>query len=330
MYRHIVMLWFHEPWEPVASALSEQLRTLAGRFSGLLSMELEMDALRQTDACHLCMNMLFDCEQSVRAYHGHPDRQALREAFGPHLVRTVPASYPIQAPLRRMPALFATAGPACGEYDTLVRMLENGMTGMRLSTRNMQLPAMLAFLDTLHRAAGVHGSRPEIVVDADAVTDGLPDILLQTGADSLMLPMPVTSGALQAVRGLTDPMMRLYGKIRDEDSLATLPSHVQNANALVITRNDLGRNTRRLQLPIMQRRIAQTAQAAGKPYYITSGLLYSMCDHPFPSVAEVTDIHTAVLGGASGLVLNRETSMGDYPVEAMEVLHKTAELALQP
>ena len=46
-----------------------------------------------------------------------------------------------------------------------------------------------------------------------------------------------------------------------------------------------------------------------------------MVNNPFPLRAEVTDIHSAVMDGADCLLLNSETTIGKYPLEALKTMH---------
>lgn len=53
----------------------------------------------------------------------------------------------------------------------------------------------------------------------------------------------------------------------------------------------------------------------------------SMEHSAVPTRAEVSDIYNAVLDGAASLMLTGETAVGEYPVETMKYLVKTAEAA---
>ena len=61
---------------------------------------------------------------------------------------------------------------------------------------------------------------------------------------------------------------------------------------------------------------------------VVTQMLDSMQHRAVPTRAEVCDIYNAVLDGASSLMLTGETAAGEYPVEAMEYLVKTAKTAL--
>jgi pyruvate kinase len=52
-----------------------------------------------------------------------------------------------------------------------------------------------------------------------------------------------------------------------------------------------------------------------------------MVDHPFPTRAEISDIYSAVIDGADGLLLNAETSVGKYPIDALITMNNVCEAA---
>ena len=82
------------------------------------------------------------------------------------------------------------------------------------------------------------------------------------------------------------------------------------------------------QLPSAQKHIARACREAGKPFFVVTQLLWSMQQRAVPTRAEVSDIYNAVLDGSCALMLTGETAAGNYPVEAMDYLVKTASQAL--
>ena len=59
---------------------------------------------------------------------------------------------------------------------------------------------------------------------------------------------------------------------------------------------------------------------------VATQLLSSMVNNPIPTRAEIVDIMTAVKSGADSLLLTDETTIGNYPVEAVEWLNKIANM----
>ena len=62
-----------------------------------------------------------------------------------------------------MTEIFGTLGPACGDVETLVRMFENGMTGMRLNLSHTSLKESAEVISHFHEAASKAGVKPDLL-----------------------------------------------------------------------------------------------------------------------------------------------------------------------
>ena len=61
--------------------------------------------------------------------------------------------------------IYGTLGPACARADTLARMLELGMTGLRLNLSHITLAGAEDWLEELEKAAALSGVRPGLLID---------------------------------------------------------------------------------------------------------------------------------------------------------------------
>ncbi len=122
--------------------------------------------------------------------------------------------------------------------------------------------------------------------------------------------------------------LRIFAKIENLAGVEHLPELLPEADVIVIARGDLGNAVPLPELPGVQKNIAETCLAAGKPFLVVTQMLASMEENPVPTRAEVSDIFNAILDGASAVMLTGETAVGKYPAEAVRYLRDTAEQAL--
>jgi pyruvate kinase len=115
----------------------------------------------------------------------------------------------------------------------------------------------------------------------------------------------------------------VIAKIETGEAIENLEKILSLCDGVMVARGDLGAEIGVTRLPRIQKHIIKVANAMNKPSITATQMLTSMIDNPFPTRAEVSDIANAVYDGTDAVMLSDETTVGHFPVEAVNVLHDT-------
>jgi pyruvate kinase len=116
-------------------------------------------------------------------------------------------------------------------------------------------------------------------------------------------------------RGYTS---HIVAKIENQNAVNNLQEICEAADAVMVARGDLGVEVPYQELTYWQKKIIQTCRILGKPVITATEMLKSMVDKPRPTRAEVSDVAHAIYDGTDAVMLSEETTMGTYPVKAVE------------
>ena len=114
----------------------------------------------------------------------------------------------------------------------------------------------------------------------------------------------------------------IISKIEKPEAIENIDEIIQQSNAIMVARGDLGVEIPLEKVPLIQKGLVEKAKIAGIPVIIATQMMESMIENLTPSRAEVNDVANSVLDGADALMLSAETSVGKYPVEVITQMSK--------
>lgn len=114
----------------------------------------------------------------------------------------------------------------------------------------------------------------------------------------------------------------IISKIENQAALDNIDKIIDESDAIMIARGDLGVEVDFQQLVYWQKKIISKCRKAAKPVITATQMLKSMVDHPRPTRAEVSDVANAVYDGTDAVMLSEETTIGKYPVESVRTQTK--------
>ena len=142
-------------------------------------------------------------------------------------------------------------------------------------------------------------------------------------ADMIALSFVRSAADIEDVHAIMDEVgvrLPVIAKIEKPQAVDNLVEIIRAFDGVMVARGDLGVELPLEEVPLVQKRAVEISRRNAKPVIVATQVLESMIDAPRPTRAEASDAANAVLDGADALMLSGETSVGSYPVEAVETM----------
>ena len=172
---------------------------------------------------------------------------------------------------------------------------------------------------------------PGVAVSAPALTEKDAEDLrwgLKMGADFIALSFVRSAKDIDGVKKIMTEMnvqIPVIAKIEKPQAIKNIAEIVAAFDGVMVARGDLGVELPIEDVPMLQKQCVTLARENAKPVIVATQMLESMINNSTPTRAEATDCANAVLDGADALMLSGETSVGEFPLEAVKVMARIIE-----
>ncbi len=148
---------------------------------------------------------------------------------------------------------------------------------------------------------------------------------LHLRADMIALSFVRSAKDIEDVHRVMDEegvRLPVLAKIEKPQAVENLEEIVLAFDGIMVARGDLGVELPLEQVPLVQKRSVALARQNAKPVIVATQMLDSMISSSRPTRAEASDVANAVLDGADAVMLSGETSVGKYPIAAVETMSR--------
>ena len=206
----------------------------------------------------------------------------------------------------------------------------------RLSVENVQEGEVVARVRSPgplspRKGINVTWARPELPAITEKDVDDLA-LAAELGADFVALSFVRSAADLEQLRARLEAhgsQARTIAKIEKVEAYEHLDGIIAVTDGVMVARGDYGVEAGVAHVPLMQKDTIRRATQAGKLVITATQMLESMIHASEPTRAEATDVANAVIDGTSAVMLSAETSVGEYPVEAVRAMAEIATAAEQ-
>jgi pyruvate kinase len=152
------------------------------------------------------------------------------------------------------------------------------------------------------------------------------DLAIKNDLDYVGTSFIRTVENVRRIRAFLDgTKVKVITKIETVEAIENLSYILKETDYIMIDRGDLSTGVGLENVVWHQNEILKQCLKNNISSIIATQILKSMENKSLPYIAEVSDITSAVINGASALMLSEETAIGQFPVESVKILKKVVD-----
>jgi len=206
-------------------------------------------------------------------------------------------------------------------------LLNDGRIRLEITAANDRtIETRIIFGGTLSARKGVN--LPDTIIPLTPLTEkDLADLeyALTLDIDWIALSFVQQPSDVAEARDIIGDKAGIMVKVEKPSALNSLNDIIQQADAIMVARGDLGVELPLESVPGWQKHMVRACRRAGKPVVVATQMLESMIQEPVPTRAEVSDVATALFEGADAIMLSAESAAGNWPEKAVETMDRIAQ-----
>ncbi|MCJ8010182.1 pyruvate kinase [Paenibacillus sp. KQZ6P-2] len=212
-------------------------------------------------------------------------------------------------------------------------LIDDGLIGLTVeSVEGTEIKCRIVNGGTIKSKKGVNV--PGVAISLPGITEkDASDIVfgIEQGIDFIAASFVRKASDVKEIRELLKKHnaehIQIISKIENQQGVDNLDEILEASDGLMVARGDLGVEIPAEEVPLVQKRMIEKCNVAGKPVITATQMLDSMQRNPRPTRAEASDVANAIFDGTDAIMLSGETAAGKYPVESVQTMSRIAEKA---